>query len=46
MGSQHEKQDDSDKYITNGYEPGKALPPEDTGGRHTKEDEKNEDEEK
>jgi hypothetical protein len=37
--SKHEKQDDKDKYIRNGYKPG-PIPAEDPGGKHTKPEEK------
>ncbi|MGH3938747.1 MAG: hypothetical protein ACRDTG_08935 [Pseudonocardiaceae bacterium] len=44
MGGEHEKKDDSDKYKGNGHDPNRPLPAEDPGGKHTKQDEEDQEE--
>jgi hypothetical protein len=43
--NKHEKQDDKDKYIRNGYKPG-PIPAEDPGGKHKKSDENDDQDDK
>ncbi|MGH3573549.1 MAG: hypothetical protein ACRDUW_17265 [Pseudonocardiaceae bacterium] len=45
MGGEHEKQDDKDKYTGNGHKPG-PIPDEDPGGKHSKDDDKKDDDKK
>jgi len=45
MGGEREKQDDKDKYTGNGHKPG-PIPDEDPGGKHSKDDDKKDDDKK